>query len=73
MQYTMFFSCFCSTVISVEICLGEQTRPAVITLLKSVGLAGKDGIVSDVSPGVFVQVWLIPFLSLVNSIFYIIF
>ncbi|KAM3282070.1 endoribonuclease YBEY, chloroplastic isoform X1 [Capsicum chacoense] len=40
--------------VKVVIATGK-TRPAVITLLKSVGLAGKDGIVSEVSPGVFVQ------------------
>ncbi|XP_016537650.1 endoribonuclease YBEY, chloroplastic isoform X2 [Capsicum annuum] len=40
--------------VKVVIATGK-TRPAVITLFKSVGLAGKDGIVSEVSPGVFVQ------------------
>ncbi|XP_059274970.1 endoribonuclease YBEY, chloroplastic-like [Lycium ferocissimum] len=40
--------------VKVVIATGK-TRPAVIALLKSVGLAGKDGIVSEVSPGVFVQ------------------
>lgn len=40
--------------VKVVIATGK-TRPAVITLLNSVGLAGKDGIVSEVSPGVFVQ------------------
>lgn len=34
----------------------KQTRPAVISLLKMVDLAGEGGIVSDSSPGVFVQV-----------------
>ncbi|XP_009602783.1 endoribonuclease YBEY, chloroplastic [Nicotiana tomentosiformis] len=40
--------------VKVVIATGK-TRPAVITLFKSVGLAGKDGIASEVSPGVFVQ------------------
>ncbi|NP_001310488.1 endoribonuclease YbeY-like [Solanum lycopersicum] len=40
--------------VKVVIATGK-TRPAAITLLKSVGLAGKDGIISEVSPGVFVQ------------------
>lgn len=38
--------------------LCKQTRPAVISALKMVGLAGKDGIVSEFSPGVFLQVCL---------------
>lgn len=33
-----------------------QTRPAVINIFKMVNLAGKDGIISEFSPGVFVQV-----------------
>lgn len=33
-----------------------QTRPAVLNIFKMVNLAGKDGIVSELSPGVFVQV-----------------
>ncbi|XXG45882.1 hypothetical protein AAC387_Pa02g0847 [Persea americana] len=32
-----------------------KSRPAVISALKMVGLAGKDGIVSEFSPGVFLQ------------------
>lgn len=32
-----------------------KTRPAVISALKMVGLAGKDGIVSEFSPGIFLQ------------------
>ncbi|CAN4128329.1 unnamed protein product [Withania somnifera] len=40
--------------VKVVIATGK-TRPAVITLLNSVGLAGKGGIASEVSPGVFVQ------------------
>ncbi|XP_042486696.1 endoribonuclease YBEY, chloroplastic-like isoform X2 [Macadamia integrifolia] len=32
-----------------------KTRPAAIHILKTVNLAGKDGIVSEFSPGVFVQ------------------
>lgn len=32
-----------------------KTRPAVVNLLKVVGLAGRDGIVSEFSPGVFLQ------------------
>lgn len=43
--------------VKVVIATGK-TRPAAITLLKSVGLAGKDGIISEVSPGVFVQACL---------------
>jgi hypothetical protein len=33
----------------------------VISILKTVDLAGKDGIVSEFSPGVFLQVYLFPF------------
>lgn len=40
--------------VKVVIATGK-TRPAAISLLKMVDLAGKDGIVSDISPGVFVQ------------------
>jgi hypothetical protein len=32
----------------------------VISILKMVDLAGKDGIVSEFSPGVFLQVYLFP-------------
>ncbi|KAL6501997.1 hypothetical protein OROGR_027130 [Orobanche gracilis] len=32
-----------------------KTRPAVLNIFKMVNLAGKDGIISEVSPGVFVQ------------------
>lgn len=35
----------------------KQTRPAAINLLKTVDLSGKDGVISDLSPGVFVQVF----------------
>lgn len=38
----------------------EQTRSAVINIFKMVDLAGKDGIVSEFSPGVFCQVYLFP-------------
>lgn len=41
-----------------------QTRPAVIRALKTVDLAGKDGIVSEFSPGVFLQVNLFSFFVL---------
>lgn len=40
----------------------KQTRPAAINLLKTVDLSGKDGVISDLSPGVFVQVFFL-FLS----------
>ncbi|KAJ0940163.1 putative sugar-phosphatase [Helianthus annuus] len=40
--------------VKVVIATGK-TRPAVLTLLKSVDLAGKDGIASEYSPGVFIQ------------------
>ncbi|KAI5669171.1 hypothetical protein M9H77_19024 [Catharanthus roseus] len=40
--------------VKVVIATGK-TRPAAINLLKTVDLAGKDGIVSELSPGVFVQ------------------
>ncbi|KAI7757236.1 hypothetical protein M8C21_023757 [Ambrosia artemisiifolia] len=40
--------------IKVVIATGK-TRPAVLTLLKSVDLAGRDGIASEHSPGVFIQ------------------
>lgn len=35
----------------------EQARPAVMRVFKMVDLAGKDGIVSEFSPGVFLQVY----------------
>jgi hydroxymethylpyrimidine pyrophosphatase-like HAD family hydrolase len=41
--------------INVVIATGK-TRPAAITILEKVGLSGKDGIVSEYSPGVFTQV-----------------
>lgn len=34
----------------------DQARPAVINILKTVDLAGKDGVISQFTPGVFVQV-----------------
>lgn len=37
----------------------DQTRPAVIDIMKMVDLTGRDGIISDTSPGVFLQVWLL--------------
>lgn len=37
----------------------EQTRPAVFSAFKMVDLTGKGGIVSQVSPGVFLQVYLL--------------
>ncbi|XP_076954075.1 endoribonuclease YBEY, chloroplastic-like [Bidens hawaiensis] len=40
--------------VKVVIATGK-TRPAVLTLLKTVDLAGKDGIASEYSPGVFIQ------------------
>lgn len=40
--------------IKVVIATGK-TRPAAITLLKMVNLTGRDGIVSEYSPGVFIQ------------------
>ncbi|VFQ62070.1 unnamed protein product [Cuscuta campestris] len=40
--------------VKVVIATGK-TRPAVINLMKTVNLAGKDGIISEVSPGVFLQ------------------
>ncbi|KAL3500626.1 hypothetical protein ACH5RR_039719 [Cinchona calisaya] len=40
--------------VKVVIATGK-TRPAVISLLKKVDLAGKDGAISDFSPGVFLQ------------------
>ncbi|CAI9757082.1 unnamed protein product [Fraxinus pennsylvanica] len=40
--------------VKVVIATGK-TRPAVINILKMVDLAGKDGIASELSPGVFVQ------------------
>nr|DAD44571.1 TPA_asm: hypothetical protein HUJ06_002801 [Nelumbo nucifera] len=40
--------------VKVVIATGK-TRPAVISALKMVDLAGKDGIVSEFSPGVFLQ------------------
>lgn len=39
--------------------LWEQTRPAVLSAFKMVDLTGKGGIVSQVSPGVFLQVYLL--------------
>ncbi|KAL6997193.1 hypothetical protein U1Q18_007315, partial [Sarracenia purpurea var. burkii] len=39
-----------------------KTRPAAISALKRVDLAGKDGIVSEFSPGVFLLVLLLPFI-----------
>lgn len=38
-----------------------QARPAVISILKMVDLSGKDGVVSEFSPGVFLQVYLFAF------------
>lgn len=35
----------------------------MISILKAVDLAGKDGIVSEFSPGVFLQVYLFPFVT----------
>ncbi|CAH9100305.1 unnamed protein product [Cuscuta europaea] len=40
--------------VKVVIATGK-TRPAVISLMKTVDLAGKDGIISEFSPGVFLQ------------------
>lgn len=40
--------------VKVVIATGK-TRPAVLNIFKMVNLAGKDGIVSELSPGVFVQ------------------
>ncbi|KAK1408146.1 hypothetical protein QVD17_39780 [Tagetes erecta] len=40
--------------VKVVIATGK-TRPAVLTLLKTVDLAGRDGIASEYSPGVFIQ------------------
>ncbi|KAK9072068.1 hypothetical protein SSX86_008500 [Deinandra increscens subsp. villosa] len=40
--------------VKVVIATGK-TRPAVLTLLKKVDLAGRDGIASEYSPGVFIQ------------------
>ncbi|KAJ0986456.1 hypothetical protein J5N97_004812 [Dioscorea zingiberensis] len=40
--------------VNIVIATGK-TRPAVISALKVVGLAGKGGVVSEVSPGVFLQ------------------
>ncbi|RVW79227.1 Endoribonuclease YBEY, chloroplastic [Vitis vinifera] len=37
-----------------------KARPAVITALKAVDLVGKDGVISEFSPGVFIQVYLFP-------------
>ncbi|CAN1216895.1 Endoribonuclease YBEY, chloroplastic [Linum perenne] len=44
--------------VKVVIATGKA-RPAVINILKTAGLAGKDGIVSESSPGVFLQGLLI--------------
>lgn len=41
---------------SLVLNIGKQARPAVIDIFKMVDLAGKDGIVSEFSPGVFLQV-----------------
>lgn len=38
--------------------LWRQSRTGAINALKMVDLAGKDGIVSEFSPGVFVQVFI---------------
>lgn len=35
----------------------------MISILKAVDLAGKDGVVSEFSPGVFLQVYLFPFVT----------
>ncbi|GLT53425.1 hypothetical protein SLA2020_266950 [Shorea laevis] len=48
--------------VKVVIATGKA-RPAVISILKAVDLAGKDGIVSEFSPGVFLQVYLFPFVT----------
>ncbi|CAN1219053.1 Endoribonuclease YBEY, chloroplastic [Linum perenne] len=40
--------------VKVVIATGKA-RPAVIRILKTVGLAGRDGIISELSPGVFLQ------------------
>lgn len=39
----------------------KQTRPAVISALKKVDLVGRDGIISEFAPGVFVQVLFLVF------------
>lgn len=41
----------------------KQTRPAVLNVLKRVDLAGRDGIISEFSPGVFLQVFLSDFVD----------
>lgn len=53
-----YYCSFCILIILLLLCV--QTRPAAINLLKTVDLAGKDGIVSELSPGVFVQVVFYP-------------
>ncbi|GAB2284834.1 hypothetical protein Dimus_019287 [Dionaea muscipula] len=42
--------------VKVVIATGKS-RPAAISVLRKVGLAGKDGVVSESSPGVFLQVY----------------
>lgn len=40
----------------------KQTRAAVMNLLKTADLSGKDGVISDLSPGIFVQVFFVSIL-----------
>jgi hypothetical protein len=43
-----------------------QTRPAAMAALDPMGLAGEGGVVSETTPGVFIQVKLINFCKELN-------
>ncbi|ERN04899.1 hypothetical protein AMTR_s00080p00046380 [Amborella trichopoda] len=56
-------------VYSLKLGNKDYTRPAVINALKLVNLAGKDGIISQFSPGVFLQIIsMLPFTELHGSV-----